>query len=312
MAWRYVLLAPAVALWLICLVKKARKGGIMSIWWSIILVVFLAYAILALALYFMQSSFLYSPVRPVPYNPGDINLPFENVVFETKDRLKLAAWFIPAENAAFTVLFCHGNGGNMTHRLDTINILNELGLNCFIFDYRGYGASEGKPSEAGTYCDVEAAYKWLTKKKNIHPENIILFGRSLGGSIAAYLATKVEAKALIIESSFTSYVDIGKKFYPYMPVRLAAIYNYPTIDYVRNVHMPVMIIHSRNDEVIPFEFGLRLYDAANEPKEFIEISGSHNDGFLFSGQIYRNAWSSWLDFLKEYKPVARGVLRRIS
>jgi len=255
----------------------------MSIWWSIILVVFLAYVILAMALYFMQSSLL-----------------------------KLTAWFIPAENARFTVLFCHGNGGNMTHRLDTINILNELGLNCFIFDYRGYGASEGKPSETGTYRDVEAAYKWLTKKKKILPENIILFGRSLGGSIAAYLATKVEARALIIESSFTSYIDIGKKFYPYMPVRLAARFGYPTIDYVRSVHMPVLIIHSRNDEVIPFEFGLRLYDAANEPKEFIEISGSHNDGFLFSGQIYRNAWSNWIDFLKDYKPAAKPALRRIS
>ena len=299
-------------LWVIYLVAKTRKSGIMSIWWSIIVVVFLAYTILAMALYFMQSSFLYSPVRPIHYNPADINLPFENVVFETNDRLKLTAWFIPAENARFTVLFCHGNGGNMTHRLDTINILNELGLNCLIFDYRGYGASEGKPSETGTYRDVEAAYKWLTKKKKISPENIILFGRSLGGSIAAYLATKVEARALIIESSFTSYIDIGKKFYPYMPVRLAARFSYPTIDYVRSVHMPVLIIHSRNDEVIPFEFGLMLYAAANEPKEFIEISGSHNDGFLFSGQIYRNAWSNWIDFLKDYKPVAKPALRRIS
>jgi fermentation-respiration switch protein FrsA (DUF1100 family) len=284
----------------------------MSIWWSIILVVFLAYAILALALYFMQTSFLYSPVRPVPYNPSDINLPFENVRFETKDRLKLSAWYIPAEKADFTVLFCHGNGGNMTHRLDSINILNELGLNCFIFDYRGYGESEGRPSETGTYYDAEAAYKWLTQKKKIPPENIILFGRSLGGSIAAYLAAKVKAKALIIESSFTSYIDIGKKFYPYMPVRLAARFSYPTIDYIRSINLPVMIIHSRNDEVIPFEFGLILYDAANEPKEFIEISGSHNDGFLFSGEVYRNAWSDWLKFLKDYPPADQPVLRRIS
>ena len=284
----------------------------MSIWWSIILVVFVAYTILALALYFMQSVFLYSPVREVPYNPADIGLAFEKVVFETEDGLKLSAWFIPAEKAELTVLFCHGNGGNMTHRLDTINILNELGLNCFIFDYRGYGSSQGKPSERGTYLDVEAAYKWLTEKKKIPSQNIILFGRSLGGSIAAYLATKVEAKGLIVESSFTSYVDMGRKFYPYMPVRLAAAYSYKTIDYVRQVHRPIMIIHSRNDEVIPFEFGLRLYDVANEPKEFVEIFGTHNDGFLFSGETYRKAWSNWLEFLKEYKPATQPVLRRIS
>jgi fermentation-respiration switch protein FrsA (DUF1100 family) len=284
----------------------------MSIWWSIILVVFVAYAILALALYFMQSVFLYSPVREVPYNPADIGLAFEKVVFETEDGLKLSAWFIPAEKAELTVLFCHGNGGNMTHRLDTINILNELGMNCFIFDYRGYGSSQGKPSERGTYLDVEAAYKWLTEEKKIPSQNIILFGRSLGGSIAAYLATKVEAKGLIVESSFTSYVDMGRKFYPYMPVRLAAMYSYKTIDYVRQVHRPIMIIHSRNDEVIPFEFGLRLYDVANEPKEFVEIFGTHNDGFLFSGETYRQAWSNWLEFLKEYKPATKPVLRRIS
>jgi fermentation-respiration switch protein FrsA (DUF1100 family) len=284
----------------------------MSIWWSIILVVFVAYTILALALYFMQSAFLYSPVREVPYNPADIGLAFEKVVFETEDGLKLSAWFIPVEKAELTVLFCHGNGGNMTHRLDTINILNELGLNCFIFDYRGYGSSQGKPSERGTYLDVEAAYKWLTEEKKIPSQNIILFGRSLGGSIAAYLATKVEAKGLIVESSFTSYVDMGRKFYPYMPVHLAATYSYKTIDYVRQVHGPIMIIHSRNDEVIPFEFGLRLYDAANEPKEFVEIFGTHNDGFLFSGETYRQAWSNWLEFLKEYKPATGPVLRRIS
>jgi len=276
------------------------------------LVVFVAYTILALALYFMQSVFLYSPVREVPYNPADIGLAFEKVVFETEDGLKLSAWFIPAEKAELTVLFCHGNGGNMTHRLDTINILNELGLNCFIFDYRGYGSSQGKPSERGTYLDVEAAYKWLTEKKKIPSQNIILFGRSLGGSIAAYLATRVEAKGLIVESSFTSYVDMGRKFYPYMPVRLAAAYSYKTIDYVRQVHRPIMIIHSRNDEVIPFEFGLRLYDVANEPKEFVEIFGTHNDGFLFSGETYRKAWSNWLEFLKEYKPATQPVLRRIS
>lgn len=309
MAWRYVLLAPAVALWLICLVEKARKGGIMSIWWSIILVVFLAYAILALALYFMQSSFLYSPVRPVPYNPGDINLPFENVVFETKDRLKLAAWFIPAENAAFTVLFCHGNGGNMAHRLDSINIFHNLGLDCFIFDYRGYGDSPGKPSEEGTYTDAMAAYKWLTEEKKIPAEDIIIFGRSLGGTIAAQLASKVEAGALVVESAFTSYVDIGKEYYPYMPVRWFARFGYRTIDYIKEVRCPAMLIYSRNDGIVPYKFGLELYEAANEPKEFIEIFGGHNDCFLVSGEIYIEVWEKWLKFLIENR--GKSVDRRI-
>jgi len=295
-------------------------------------------------LYFMQPTFLYSPVQEVPYTPGELGLDFESVVFESADGLQLSGWYIPAplevrteaasvqpgnspltgpagkpeqdakvpdvvlktgmlstRNSEFTVLFCHGNGGNMCHRLDSINIFYNLGLNCFIFDYRGYGNSQGKTSEEGTYLDVGAAYKWLTEEKGISPEKIIVFGRSLGGSIAAELARKVEVRALVVESAFTSYVDIGKKFYPYMPVRWFARFDYKTIDYIKGVRCPVMIIHSRNDEIIPFEFGLELYEAANEPKEFIEIFGSHNDGFLVAGEIYKKAWIRWLKSLKEYE-----------
>ena len=294
-----VLLAGFCAVGLIR--RCRRKDRIRAMLMSIAVVLFIAYWGLGLILYFMQPTFLYCPVREVPYTPDELGLDFESVVFKTRDGLRLSGWYIPAENSDFTVLFCHGNGGNMMHRLDSINIFYNLGLNCFIFDYRGYGSSEGKPSEEGTYLDVRAAYKWLTKQKKIPPDDIIIFGRSLGGSIAAQLASKVKAKALVIESGFTSYVDIGRKFYPYMPVRWFARFSYQTIDYVRKVHCPVMIIHSRGDDIVPFEFGLELYEAANEPKEFVEIFGSHNDGFLVSSEIYNNAWTKWLKFLKEYK-----------
>ncbi|MDH4238838.1 MAG: alpha/beta hydrolase [Phycisphaerae bacterium] len=247
----------------------------------------------------MQPIFLYCPVREVLDTPDELGMDFEDVVFKTDDGLHLNGWYIPAENSQFTVLFCHGNGGNIMHRLDSINIFYNLGLSCFIFDYRGYGSSEGKPGEDGTYLDAEAAYEWLTKEKKISPNDIIIFGRSLGGSIATQLASKVQARALIIESAFTSYVDIGRKFYPYMPVRWFARFSYRTIDYIKDVHCPVMIIHSRNDDVVPFEFGSELYEAANEPKEFVEISGSHNDGFLVSSEIYKKAWTKRLQLLKE-------------
>jgi fermentation-respiration switch protein FrsA (DUF1100 family) len=269
-------------------------------------VLFIAYWGLGVILYIMQPQFLYSPVREVPYTPADLDLEFENVVFESDDNLQLKGWYIPREKSKFTVLFCHGNGGNMMHCLDSINIFYNLGLNCFIFDYRGYGHSQGKPSEEGTYFDVEAAYKWLTKEKKISPNNIIVFGRSLGGSIAAHLASKVQARALIVESTFTSYADIGKKFYPYMPVRWFANFSYRTIDYIKNVHCPVMLIYSRNDEVVPFDFGLELYEAANKPKKLIEIFGSHNDGFLVSGEIYKKAWTDWLRFLEGHESQAIG------
>ena len=267
----------------------------MILYFLIILAVL--YGVFGLILSFRQSSFLYNPYPQVLYDPGDVNLAFEKVTFTTEDGLRLTGWHIPAKGTNVTILFCHANSGNMSHRLDSIAIFNKLGMNCFIFDYRGYGNSDGKCSEAGTYLDAAAAYKWLTEEKNINGDDIILFGRSLGGSIAAELAQNVEARALVLESSFTSYVDIGKKYYPYVPVRLFARFRYHTIDYVKNVRCPIMIVHSRNDEVIPFEFGLRLYEAANEPKKFVEIFGSHNEGFLHSGKSYKKNWSQWLDLM---------------
>jgi fermentation-respiration switch protein FrsA (DUF1100 family) len=281
-----------------------KKMGSMLI--SVIVVLFIAYSLLGWTLYFMQPTFLYKPVRGVPYTPGELGLDFEDVVFKSGDGIQLTGWYIHARDSELTVLFCQGNGGNMMYCLDSINFLYNLGLNCFIFDYRGYGSSRGKTSEDGTYLDAFAAYDWLTKEKKLSPDNIIIFGRSLGGSIAAHLAGKRRAKALIIESSFTSYLDIGSRFYPYMPVRWFARFNYNTIDYIRNVYCPIMIIHSRNDELIPFEFGRELYEAANEPKEFVEIFGSHNDGFLMSGEIYKKAWTSWLKFLQQSKTLSAG------
>ncbi|HEG42416.1 MAG TPA: alpha/beta hydrolase [Phycisphaerales bacterium] len=282
-----------------------------GMWLSISLVLLVAYSILGWSLYFLQSSFVYKPTKNLLYNPGDLNLTYEKVVLKTEDGLKLSAWFIPAENARQTILFCHGNAGNISHRLDTANIFNELGVNCLLFDYRGYGNSQGKPTEEGTYLDAEAAWNWLIKR-GIGPEQIIIFGRSLGGSIASHLAAKVHPSGLVLESNFTSYVDMGKKFYPYMPIRLFARFNYNAIDHIRKIDCPLLIIHSRNDEVIPFEFGLKLYDAAKEPKEFLEIFGSHNDGFLYSGQVYRETWTKWLGFVRKQNRSASSKVKIIS
>jgi len=272
-------------------------------------VLLVTYLALAAVLYVMQPKFLYGPVREVSSTPAELGLDFEDVVFKSSDGLDLSGWYIPVKNSKITLLFCHGNGGNMAHRLDSIKIFHNLGLNCFIFDYRGYGDSPGKPGEKGTYMDAMAAYKCLTEEKKIPAEDIIIFGRSLGGSIAARLASKVEAGALIVESAFTSYVDIGKEYYPYMPVRWFARFGYRTIDYIRNVHCPVMLIYSGNDEIVPFKFGLKLYEAANEPKEFIEIFGGHNDCFLTSGEIYTEVWEKWLKFLIENR--SQSVGRRV-
>ncbi|MGA2678579.1 MAG: alpha/beta hydrolase [Sedimentisphaerales bacterium] len=272
---------------------------------AVIALICAAYLGVGLFMYCMQPRFLYQPIRQISCTPVKFGLDFEEVYFKTADRLLLHGWFVPAPNAKFTVLYCHGNGGNMMHFLNTVNFLNKLGLNCFVFDYRGYGESQGAPSENGTYLDARAAYRWLTKKKGVAPQQIILFGWSLGGSIAAYLATKVKSAALVIENAFTSYPAIGQKFYPYMPVKWFARFNYPTIDYVRKVTCPVLVIHSKNDEIIPFELGLEIYDAANEPKKFVESFGRHQrrcrhvPGKTKIGDAYKKAWTNWLTFLKE-------------
>jgi fermentation-respiration switch protein FrsA (DUF1100 family) len=280
---------------------------------SIILVLLIAYWGLGTILYFMQPSFIFSPTREEPYSPADIGLEFEKVQLKTADHLILSAWFIPAKKAQFTILFCHGNGGNIAYTLDSINIFYELGFNCLIFDYRGYGNSQGKPTEEGTYMDAQAAYNWLVNDKKNKSEEIIIFGRSLGGSIGAHLAKKVKAKGLVIESGFTSYADIGQKFYPYMPVRPFARYGFKTSEYLKKVKCPVLIIHSRNDEIVPFELGLRLYEqATKEPKDFIEIFGNHNDGFLYSGQIYREGLTNWVQSIENYQQQSAAKIKLIS
>jgi len=270
---------------------------------SVIILILLAYWVLGTVLFFMQPTFIFSPNRFVPFTPAELGLPFEKVTLRTTDMVLLSAWFVPANGAENTILFCHAKGGNVSYYLDSVNIFNELGFNGWFFDYRGYGNSHGKkPTEQGTYLDAEAAYDWLTHHRGLKPEDIIIFGRSLGGSIAANLASQVKAKGLVVESCFTSFPDIGVKCYPYMPVRLFARYEFKTGEYLKKVECPVLIIHSRNDETVPFEFGLRLYEQyANEPKDFLEIYGCHNDGFLYSGEVYRKGLADWVESLEEIK-----------
>lgn len=261
---------------------------------GICLAVYLGWAIV---LFFMQPRLLYRPVKNIAYTPAQLDIEFEDVFIKTLDGVKLHGWYVPAEDSRFVILFCHGNGGNISHRLDTVDFFCKIGLSCLVFDYRGYGRSEGRPSEKGTYMDAQAAYEWLRETRNFPPDCIIVFGRSLGGSVAAYLAGHAACGALVVESAFTSYVDMGRRFYPYMPVRLFARFRYKTADYIRDVACPVMVMHSKSDELVPFDFGTAVFNVAGEPKRFVEISGGHNDGFLVSGETYRTAWNEFVESL---------------
>lgn len=178
--------------------------------------------------------------------------------------------------------------------MESLRVFNTLGLSTFIFDYRGYGKSEGRPSETGTYKDAEAAWQYLIEKQNFDPSEIIIFGRSLGGAIAVWLAQGKSVKALIVESSFTSIKDVATEKYPFLPVRLLSRFRYDSRSYLKNVTCPVLVIHSSSDELIPFKFGRQLFESAREPKEFLEISGGHSTGFMVSSRKYEDAVSAFI------------------
>ncbi|MDH3639287.1 MAG: alpha/beta hydrolase, partial [Gammaproteobacteria bacterium] len=201
-------------------------------------------------------------------------------------RVRLHGWFSPATGAHHTVLFLHGNGGNISHRLDSLRIFNQLGLNTLIIDYRGYGLSTGSPSEAGTYSDARAAWRYLLTGRGIKPEQIIIFGRSLGGAVAVWLAVNAPARALIVESGFTSIPELAAHHYPLLPTRWLSRYSYNSVERLMEIRIPKLVVHSRNDEIVPFGQGRRLFAAARDPKQFLEISGDHNLGFLQTGGHY--------------------------
>jgi len=266
--------------------------------WQLLLGAAGIYLILGLLLFFFQSSLLYfpnTPSREIFATPKSIGLGYESVTIETDDGLSLDGWFIPAADPRGVLLFFHGNAGNMSHRLESIKVFNDLRLSIFIFDYRGYGRSDGKPSEQGIYRDAAAAWRYLTERRQIAKESIVFFGRSLGGAIAAHLAGRNCPGALILESVFTSVPDLASQLYPIFPVRWLSRFRYQAKSSLKSVACPVLVVHSRHDEIVPFRHGRALYDAANEPKQFLELHGGHNDGFLVSGQKYLDGIDGFLN-----------------
>ena len=267
----------------------------MRVIWHILGILAAVYAGLALVLYFFQARLVFYPEtgREIIAAPSQVGLPYEDVRLTTDDGLSLHGWFIPAAEARGTVLFLHGNAGNISHRIDTLQMFHRLGYSTLIFDYRGYGSSGGTPSEQGTYRDAEAAWRYLTEQRRIPPCQIVLFGESLGGAVASWLAARQKPAALVIASGFTSAPDLAQHFYPYLPVRWLAHLRYDTRKNLRAVAVPVLIAHSPEDEIIPFEHGQALYAAANSPKRFLELGGGHNDGFIFMRE-------SWVRELKDF------------
>ncbi len=251
--------------------------------------IFLAAAVyggLCLAVFAFQARLVFLPSRAIAATPARVGLDYEDVWLEASDGVRIHGWYIPHPQPRGTLLFFHGNAGNIGDRLESIAIFHRLNLNVLIIDYHGYGKSEGSPGEAESYRDAEAAWRHLVEARSIPPETIALFGRSLGGCVAAWLAARVEPAGLILESTFTSVPDMAAKVYPFLPVRLLARIRLDALASLANVRAPVLVIHSAGDEIVPLAHGRALFDSAPEPKQFLQLRGGHNDGFLVSREVY--------------------------
>jgi len=245
--------------------------------------------------YFHQSRLVFLPTSKLIATPADQGLAYEDVTIRTADSEQLHGWFVPHPTATGTVLFLHGNAGNISDRPVTLARLHELRLNVLMLDYRGYGLSSGRPSVPGTFTDASAAWRYLTIDRGKQPSDIILYGRSLGGAVAIELASRVRPRAVIIESSFSSLGAMAAEIYPYLPIRVLLRHEYPSSETIKRLTAPVFIAHSEDDELIPFHHGQRLLDNAPMPKRFYRLRGSHNQAFVQSGAPYYRALGEFID-----------------
>lgn len=255
--------------------------------WLLLIIPVAVYVILAILLTLFQGKIVFLPGKTIFMTPGDAGMEYEDLFIEVSEGVSINAWYIPAENAKGTILFCHGNAGSMSHRVETAEIFHSLGMNVMLFDYCGYGRSLGKPSEMQTYRDAEAVWNYLVDKISISADKIVVLGRSMGGPIAAKLAKDHQPVLCILESTFTSVPEMGKSKFPIFPTKLLVTIKYPTIDYVSEIKSPMLIVHSPDDEIIPYWMGEKLFEAASEPKEFLKLSGGHNETYFECIDEYR-------------------------
>ncbi|MGB5335519.1 MAG: alpha/beta hydrolase [Woeseiaceae bacterium] len=263
---------------------------------KLILVLAAAYGFLVVAVYLMQGRMLYLadvPGRTLTMTPSDVGMDYEDVFIETIDGVTLHGWFIPGRSAR-VLLFFHGNAGNISHRLESIRQFRDLGMSVLIVDYRGYGQSNGRTSETGLYRDADAAWRYLIEDRGLVASDIVIFGRSLGASVASRLAARQQPRALIVESSFTSIPDIAQELYPWLPARWLSRLKHATREHIRDVRCPVLVVHSRDDEIIPYHHGEAIFASANEPRTLLTIRGTHNDAFLRDERAYTEGLETFL------------------
>ena len=237
---------------------------------------------------------LYFPRATIEATPAQLGLTFEEITLIAEDGVQLNGWWLPHPHAHGAIIHCHGNAGNLGHRVELAADLHRLELNVFLFDYRGYGRSRGWPTERGLYRDARAAYEFVRAQYGqVEQPPILLHGQSLGGAVAAQLAREKPVVGIIIESAFTSVPDMARQLYPGWPLSWLISARYNTLANLQQLVIPKLIVHSTEDEIIPFAMGRQLFAAAAPPKGFITLTGGHNDGAWTDN--YRQALREFVD-----------------
>jgi fermentation-respiration switch protein FrsA (DUF1100 family) len=271
---------------------------------TVLLALGLTYAGLLLLLKLSENRLVF-PVSPLG---GELAQPRRGldpvrVEITTADSVRLVGWRMgdPSDNGRSWLLMFHGNGGDISHdgRQEHYAALRMLGLNLLTFDYRGYGESNGKPSEAGIYRDADAAYAYLRDTLGVPATRLLIFGHSLGSAVAVDLASRVPSRGLILEGALTSVPDVAQQTYFFVPVRLLARNRFASAEKVGRIPVPKLFLHATADEVIPYKFGRRLFEMAPEPKRFVPLAGGHNDAYAADSATYFGAVTA---FLREIEP----------
>ena len=246
-------------------------------------------------MYIFQNQLLFIPSSGFIQTPAGAGLTAEDVWVETKDGVRIHGWYFPNEEAEYVVVLSHGNAGNIGGRIDIASTLLSSGASVLMYDYRGFGQSEGSPSEKGLYKDIEAIVEHLNLEYGYTEPQILMYGRSLGGAVAAYAATRYDVGGLVLDSAFKNLRAMVREVYPFVPSRLAK-YDFPTDEYIRKLDgIPVMIMHSPNDEIVRYHHGQILYELAGDPKSFVELRGGHNDNFFQSQSLIERSWREFLE-----------------
>jgi fermentation-respiration switch protein FrsA (DUF1100 family) len=263
--------------------------------WFLALAPVVLYVILCAVVALQQGRLVWYPGPRPATTPADHGLAYDDLELTTSDGVAIHAWRVRSpERARAVVLVCHGNAGNVEVRIPLARAYGEMGCDVVLFDYRGYGNSAGSPTEEGTYRDAEAVWEWA-RSAGYEPQRIVLHGESLGGAVAIELARRKTVAAVIVEDTFTSLVDMGKRFYPWPPVGLVLRIRYDSLAKIGSLGVPVMVIHSREDDLVPFELGERLFEAAAEPKRFLVTQGGHNSGGFVTSPAWRAEVRAFVD-----------------